>query len=127
MLTDEERGRLLREDTKYGTRSIGRPEYRMFLQGKHITHKQRLLANCYYCCTGYFDGHVDCGVEVCPAHNTMPYRSVRDPGGLPVGCVDPYDAGTGSTTRHTKRNPVDGRFKARKTSHLKTATVGRSA
>jgi len=122
MLSAADQVRLLAEDKKYGARSIGQREYRMFLKGLHLTHRQRLLALCYNCCGSYSDGHEDCGILECPAHHTMPYRNITSPGRSYAGTSSSDDGRTHVKPIHEKRDAVDGRFKARNSPRLETTT-----
>ena len=59
---------------KNGTTARGKREYLAFLQGQHLTMKQRVLANCYECTGMYTDGREDCEIATCTFHVYMPYR-----------------------------------------------------
>lgn len=70
-MTPEE---ILREVRKHGKRAQGRQEYIGHLKGLHLSYRQRCLAKCYECMTGYVDGIGDCGDPTCPLYPSMPYR-----------------------------------------------------
>ena len=51
----------------------GGNEYKKFLNGKKLTRKEAMLANCYEC-MGYEDGKQDCLGKSCPLYQYYPYR-----------------------------------------------------
>ena len=53
----------------------GANQYSKFKQGKPLTRKQAMLANCYQC-NGENEGREDCkGGETCPLYQYFSYRS----------------------------------------------------
>jgi len=54
----------------------GQKEYESFKQGKKLTHKQMILAQCYVC-NGLEEGGEDCLGKSCPLYPAMPYRRDR--------------------------------------------------
>ena len=52
----------------------GKKELLKHLAGERLTLKQAVLAECYSCNAGYFDGRVDCEAPHCPLYGHMPYR-----------------------------------------------------
>lgn len=52
----------------------GKKELLKHLAGEPLTLKQAVIAECYSCTAGYFDGRKDCEAEQCPLHQFMPYR-----------------------------------------------------
>ena len=52
----------------------GKKELLKHLAGERLTLKQAVLAECYSCNAGYFDGRVDCEASDCPLYGHMPYR-----------------------------------------------------
>ncbi|MDI6720410.1 MAG: hypothetical protein QMD46_12440 [Methanomicrobiales archaeon] len=59
---------------KTGKRAQGQQEYIASLKGLHLSYRQRCLAKCYECMSGYTDGIGDCGDPTCPLYPSMPYR-----------------------------------------------------
>ncbi len=70
----DERQRLIDEIGSW-PRRIGRPEALKFLRGEYLSHRERIIAQCYICMTGYVDGVRDCDQTLCPLHKLMPYRT----------------------------------------------------
>lgn len=65
----------VKEVEKHGISARGKKEYLAFLQGKPLTMRQRVLANCYQCNAWYGDGRKDCEMaDNCTLHVYMPYR-----------------------------------------------------
>jgi hypothetical protein len=64
-----------REATMDGKRAQGGKEMRKHEMGGRLTHRQAILAKCYECANGYFDGKEDCAIPLCPLHPFMPYRA----------------------------------------------------
>lgn len=62
------------EDVAKGPRFQGKREYLAYLQGEHITHKERILAMCYYCSGHYADGFLDCKNNSCPLYGVVKGR-----------------------------------------------------
>ena len=58
----------------FGKSGQGRTEYLDYLEGKHISYKQRCLAQCYQCMGYYKDGKVSCGCRTCALFTIMPYK-----------------------------------------------------
>lgn len=54
-----------------GPRFQGKKEYISYLNGEHITHKERILAMCYYCMGHYVDGFIDCKIKTCPLYGIV--------------------------------------------------------
>ena len=52
----------------------GGREYKKFLDGKRLTRKEAMLANCYQCMGGYEGGKQDCLGESCPLYQYYPYK-----------------------------------------------------
>ena len=50
----------------------------MFLDGKPLTRKQAVLAQCYVC-NGEEEGGEDCLGESCPLYQYFPYRGKKKP------------------------------------------------
>jgi hypothetical protein len=46
-----------------------------YRKGERLTRQQAILAKCAECCNSYVDGLADCGIETCPLHPHMPYRT----------------------------------------------------
>lgn len=59
---------------KNGISAQGKSEYITYLEGKHISYKQRCLAQCYHCMGYYKDGKYNCGCKACPLYTIMPYQ-----------------------------------------------------
>lgn len=51
----------------------GAKELQMFQNGRHLTRKQAMLANCYVC-NGLDESAVDCQGVSCPIYPYRPYR-----------------------------------------------------
>lgn len=52
----------------------GQNEYEKFKEGKALTRKQAMLANCYVC-NGQNDSSTDClGEKSCPLYAYSPYK-----------------------------------------------------
>lgn len=62
---------------KSGKRGKGKKELIAHLEGKRLTLKQAIYANCYDCVGFYYDGRVDCETKDCPLHPFMPYNPNR--------------------------------------------------
>lgn len=62
------------EEVKKGPRHQGQKEYVAYLEGKHITHKERILAMCYSCMGFYADGFLDCKNNSCPLYGVVKGR-----------------------------------------------------
>jgi hypothetical protein len=55
----------------------GQVEYSKFKEGKPLTRKEAILAQCYIC-NGEEETGVDClGGDSCPLYQYFPYRGVR--------------------------------------------------
>jgi len=52
--------------------------YKKFLDGKQLTRKEAILAQCYVC-NGLSDGGQDCKGKSCPLYEYMPYRVPSEP------------------------------------------------
>ncbi len=50
----------------------GKKELLRHLAGEQLTQKQAVLAECYSCNAGYFDGRVDCDTPVYSHYGIMP-------------------------------------------------------
>lgn len=59
------------EYVKQSPRHQGQKELIAFLEGQHITHKQRILAYCYRCMGNYADGFIDCENPTCPLYGVV--------------------------------------------------------
>lgn len=54
----------------------GQKEYEKFKEGKELTRKQAILAQCYVC-NGQKDSSEDClGEKTCPLYGHSPYKGV---------------------------------------------------
>ncbi len=62
----------------YGIKAKGRIELKKYLLGEKITFKQSVLAKCYECMSGYYDGKISCEVPKCPLYKFMPYKGVKN-------------------------------------------------
>lgn len=55
----------------------GQLEYKKWREGKLLTRKEAILAQCYVC-NGEEEGGVDClGKESCPLYQFFPYRGKK--------------------------------------------------
>ena len=55
----------------------GARQYKLFQEGKLLTRKQAILAQCYIC-NGEEEGGEDClGSETCPLYQYFPYRGKK--------------------------------------------------
>jgi hypothetical protein len=55
----------------------GARQHQLFQEGKPLTRKQAILAQCYVC-NGSEEGGVDCqGSETCPLYQYFPYRGKK--------------------------------------------------
>ena len=52
----------------------GQMQYKKWENGKKLTRREAILANCYMC-NGYEDSNVDCKAINCPLYYFSPYRS----------------------------------------------------
>ena len=57
-----------------GKSAQGKRELLKHLDGKKLTLRQAVAAQCYSCTGYYADGKEDCGLLSCPLHGFMPYR-----------------------------------------------------
>jgi hypothetical protein len=64
----------IKTDNSIGKKAKGRGELAKHLDGKRLTLKEAVLANCYGCMGGYTDGLHDCEIPDCPLYAFMPYR-----------------------------------------------------
>ncbi len=55
----------------------GKREYIKILSGEVITMKQAIMAECYRCTAGYFDGRKDCENTTCGLYPFMRYRKQK--------------------------------------------------
>jgi hypothetical protein len=55
----------------------GKEELLKHLRGEMLTYREIVLALCYSCTLGYFDGKRDCQMPECPCHQAMPFRTVK--------------------------------------------------
>jgi len=62
--------------SKRQIRAKGREELQRHLDGRKLTHRQAILANCYECVGGYVDGKRSCHIPRCPLYPFMPYRDI---------------------------------------------------
>lgn len=62
------------DDVKTWANYRGKTELLKHLAGELLTLKQAVIAQCFSCTAGYFDGRVDCETQDCPLHGHMPYR-----------------------------------------------------
>ena len=60
----------------------GQWEHRKWEQGKRLTRKEAILAQCYVCNGQHVvgpKGDIDClGKDTCPLYSYFPYRSVKN-------------------------------------------------
>lgn len=56
----------------------GKLEYQKFLQGKILTRKEAILAQCYVC-NGCEEGGMDCRSTSCPLYQFMAYKKHKLP------------------------------------------------
>lgn len=54
----------------------GGKEYKKFLDGKRLTRKEAMLANCYECMGGHENGKQDCLGKSCPMYQYYPYKDL---------------------------------------------------
>lgn len=54
--------------------SPGKSCFLDYMQGKRLTARQTLIANCFDCCGQYVDGKKDCENPLCVCYPFMPYR-----------------------------------------------------
>ena len=55
----------------------GKVEYDKFLEGKPLSRKEAIIAQCYLCC-GEDEGGFDCKpLNGCPLYEYMPYRTEK--------------------------------------------------
>lgn len=52
----------------------GKTQYVRSLRGEYLNKRDSDLAQCYYCCSGYEDGALNCGCYDCACYNNMPYK-----------------------------------------------------
>lgn len=62
------------EDVQAWKDHRGKKELMKHLSGGSLTLKQAVMAMCYSCNAGYYDGRVDCETPDCPLYGHMPYR-----------------------------------------------------
>lgn len=74
MVRGSKRDSIVTVDIKKLTAAMGRREFIKFLNNERMTHKERILANCYRCMNFYEDGRIDCQVKDCVCYSVMPYR-----------------------------------------------------
>jgi hypothetical protein len=74
----ERRNAMLFDDVRTWKDYRGKKEYLKHLSGEALTLKQAVIAMCYSCTAGYFDGRVDCEASDCPLHGHMPYRKDKN-------------------------------------------------
>lgn len=55
----------------------GKKELLKHLAGEPLTLKQAVVAQCYSCNAGYFDGRIDCQTPQCSLYGFMPYRKIK--------------------------------------------------
>jgi hypothetical protein len=58
------------------TSAKGYKEYKKFVEGGTLSYHQTILADCFCCCTGYFDGKEDCENNECVCYPFMPYGKI---------------------------------------------------
>ncbi len=63
---------------KKGKSFAGKIEYITYLEGKHVTHKQRILAKCYDCMGYCEDGKNDCKQKECPLYGVMKWAKTKE-------------------------------------------------
>jgi hypothetical protein len=56
----------------------GQKEYQKFLDDGKLTHKEAILANCYFC-NGLEDSRSDCEAYDCPLYRFSPYNGSKKP------------------------------------------------
>ena len=60
-----------------GKSAQGKRELLKHLDGKKLTLRQAVAAQCYSCTGYYADGKEDCGLLSCPLYPFMPYRKTE--------------------------------------------------
>jgi hypothetical protein len=63
---------------KHGISSKGRTNLIKHLEGKRLTQRQAILANCCECMGYYADGRKDCSMPKCPLYPFYPYKTSYD-------------------------------------------------
>lgn len=61
----------INEHVDQGKHRVGKTELLRFLNGEHITYKERIKAKCYECMGYYEDGLIDCGCIDCPLYGVI--------------------------------------------------------
>ena len=56
-------------------RCKGEGEVLAMCEGKHLTQREAIYANCFICQGYYVDGKEDCQNKTCPLYYYMPYRA----------------------------------------------------
>jgi hypothetical protein len=59
---------------KNGISAAGKRALIKYLENKHLTFKEAILAKCYDCMGHYGGGKIDCMNPACPLYFFMPYR-----------------------------------------------------
>jgi hypothetical protein len=54
-------------------RHTGKREHIAFLRGEHLTHRERILAECSRCSGGFVDGFHDCLNPLCCLYGIYPF------------------------------------------------------
>lgn len=54
--------------------SRGRNMMLKYLRGEKLTQREAIVAKCFECMGGHFDGRIDCKMESCSLYPYMPYR-----------------------------------------------------
>ena len=58
-------------------RCRGENEILAMCDGKRLTQREAIYAQCFICMGYYVDGKEDCGNKTCPLYYYMPYRAGR--------------------------------------------------
>ena len=56
-------------------RCRGENELLSMCDGKRLTQREAIYAQCFICMGYYVDGKEDCGNKICPLYYYMPYRA----------------------------------------------------
>ena len=56
-------------------RCRGENEMLALCDGKRLTQREAIYAQCFICMGYYVDGKEDCGNKICPLYYYMPYRA----------------------------------------------------
>lgn len=67
----------LLDDVRTWGNHKGNREYKKFLRGEQLTHKETCLAMCYSCTAGYYDGRQKCDNQTCPCLAYHPFTDYK--------------------------------------------------